>query len=272
MMLQTDGSRHKWLQGRGEELTLIGAIDDATSEVPYAMFAPYETTEGYMRMFLEIAKKKGLPLSVYSDRHSIFQVERHTPTLAEQLNGMPDKTQLGRALDELGITLIPANSPQAKGRIERLWGTFQDRLVSELRRKNAKTIDEANAVLLKFLPDYNRKFAVLPFDEKSAWRKIDGIDLDRHFCMKYSRRVENDNTISFMNRKIQIPGTKTRYSFAKAKVDVHHLIDGRIRVFYKGTLIAEIKSLDDALQIKPKRIRERILVENKSYERISMQP
>jgi len=167
MMLQTDGSQHDWLQGRGERLTLIGAIDDATGEVPYALFAPSETTEGYMRMFLEIAKKKGLPLSVYADRHSIFQVERRTPTIAEQLNGRPDKTQMGRALDELGITLIPANSPQAKGRIERLWGTFQDRLVCELRRFNAKTIDEANAVLLKFLPDYNRKFMVEPFDSKS---------------------------------------------------------------------------------------------------------
>ena len=124
------------------------------------------------------------------------------------MEGRPDKTQLGRALDELGITLIPANSPQAKGRIERLWGTFQDRLVSELKRFNAKTIDEANAVLLKFLPDYNRKFMVEPFDKKPAWRKIDGIDLNKYFCMKYSRVVGNDNTLSFMNRKIQILSTK----------------------------------------------------------------
>ena len=272
MMLQTDGSQHDWLQGRGERLTLIGAIDDATSEVPYALFAPSETTEGYMKMFMEIAKKKGLPLSLYADRHSIFQVERHTPTIAEQLNGRPDKTQLGRALDELGITLIPANSPQAKGRIERLWGTFQDRLVCELRRFNAKTIDEANAVLLKFLPDYNRKFTVEPFDSKSAWRTIEGIDLNKYFCMKYSRVVGNDNTISFMNTKIQIASTKTRYSFAKAKVDVHHLIDGRIRIFYKGELIAERESLDDTQQNKSERLRERGCITNKSYERISTQP
>jgi len=272
MMLQTDGSRHDWLQGRGEYLTLIGAIDDATNEVPYALFAPYETTEGYMRMLIEIAQEKGLPLSLYADRHSIFQVERHTPTLAEQLNGKPNKTQLGRALDELGITLIPANSPQAKGRIERLWGTFQDRLVSELKRFNAKTIDEANAVLLKFLPDYNRKFTVEPFDKKSAWRKIDGIDLNKYFCMKYSRVVGNDNTLSFMNRKIQILSTKTRYSFAKAKVDVHHLIDERIRVFYKGTLITEAEGLDNAQQNKSERLRKRGCITNKSYERISMQP
>ena len=272
MMLQTDGSRHDWLQGRGEELTLIGAIDDATNEVPYALFAPYETTEGYMRMFLEIAQEKGLPLSLYADRHSIFQVERHTPTIAEQLNGKPDKTQLGRALDELGITLIPANSPQAKGRIERLWGTFQDRLVSELKRFNAKTIDEANAVLLKFLPDYNRKFMVVPADMKSAWRTIDNIDLHKYFCMKYSRVVGNDNTISFMNEKIQIRSSKTRYNFAKAKVDVHHLIDGRIRIFYKGELIAEEVCLVNSQQNKSEKVRKRISIAYKSYERISMQP
>lgn len=272
MMLQTDGSRHDWLQGRGEYLTLIGAIDDATNEVPYALFAPYETTEGYMRMFLEIAEEKGLPLSLYADRHSIFQVERHTTTIAEQLNGRPDKTQLGRALEELGITLIPANSPQAKGRIERLWGTFQDRLVCEIRRFNAKTIDEANAVLKKFLPDYNRKFTVEPFDKKSAWRTIDGIDLNKYFCLKYSRVVENDNTVSFMNRKIQIPSTKTRYGFAKAKVEVHHLIDGRIRIFYKEQLITEVKTLDAVRHNKSGRLREKDCITNKSYERISMQP
>ena len=135
-------------------------------------------------------------------------------------------------------------------------GTFQDRLVSELKRFNAKTIDEANAVLLKFLPDYNRKFMVEPFDKKPAWRKIDGIDLNKYFCMKYSRVVGNDNTLSFMNRKIQILSTKTRYSFAKAKVDVHHLIDERIRVFYKGTLITEAEGLDNAQQNKSERLRK----------------
>lgn len=274
MMLQTDGSRHDWLQRRGEYLTLIGAIDDATNEVPYAMFAPCETTEGYMKMLMEIAKRKGLPLSLYADRHSIFQIERHTPTLAEQLNGKPDKTQLGRALDELGIALISANSPQAKGRIERLWGTFQDRLVSELKRFNAKTIDEANAVLLKFLPDYNRKFMVEPTDKKSAWRvlTIDDRDLHKYFCMKYSRVVGNDNTVSFMNGKIQIRSSKTRYSFAKAKVDVHHLIDGKMRVFYKGTLIAEEECLANAQQNKSEKVGERISRAHKSYERISLQP
>jgi len=272
MMLQTDGSLHDWLQGRGEYLTLIGAIDDATNEVPYALFAPYETTEGYMKMLMEIAKRKGLPLSLYADRHSIFQIERHTPTIAEQLNGRPDNTQLGRALEELGITLISANSPQAKGRIERLWGTFQDRLVSELKRFDAKTIDEANAALLKFLPDYNRKFMVAPADMKSAWRTIDNIDLHKYFCMKYNRVVGNDNTISFMNEKIQIPSTKIRYSFAKAKVDVHHLIDGRIRIFYKGELIAEEECLVNSQQNKSEKVRKRISISHKSYERISMQP
>ena len=113
---------------------------------------------------------------------------------------------------------------------------------------------------------------VEPADKKSAWRKIDGIDLNKYFCMKYSRVVGNDNTISFMNRKIQIRSSKTRYSFAKAKVDVHHLIDGKIRIFYKGELIAEEECLADAQQNKSERLRKRTCVINKSYERISILP
>lgn len=127
-------------------------------------------------------------------------------------------------------------------------------------------------MLKKFLPDYNRKFTVEPFDKKSAWRTIDGIDLNKYFCLKYSRVVENDNTVSFMNRKIQIPSTKTRYSFAKAKVEAHHLIDGRIRIFYKEQLITEVKTLDAVRHNKSGRLREKGSITNKSYERISMQP
>ncbi len=187
MMLQTDGSHHDWLEGRGPRLCLVGAIDDATGKVPAALFENGETTGAYFVMFEKAFRKKGLPHSIYADRHTIFQNPREL-TIEEQLAGVrKPMTQLGRALDELGVTLIPASSPQAKGRIERLWGTFQDRLISELRLAGAKTKQEAQAVLARFLPEYNRKFARKPANPKPVWRKIpDGIDLNRVLCWKYS--------------------------------------------------------------------------------------
>ena len=138
MMLQVDGSPHDWLEGRGPSLCLIGAIDDATGKVVGAMFVEAESSWAYFRLFSEIFNKHGLPQSIYADRHSIFWTDRE-PTLEEQLKNQRPTTEVGRGLQELGVTLIPAGSPQAKGRIERLWGTFQDRLVSELRRAGANT-------------------------------------------------------------------------------------------------------------------------------------
>ena len=151
MMLQVDGSPHDWLEGRGPSLCLIGAIDDATGKVVGAMFVEAESTWGYFRLFSEIFNKHGLPQSVYADRHSVFWTDRE-PTIEEQLNNQRPTTEVGRGLEELGVTLIPAGSPQAKGRIERLWGTFQDRLVSELRRARAKTPSQAQVVLERYLP------------------------------------------------------------------------------------------------------------------------
>ncbi len=151
MMVEIDGSPHDWLEGRGPYLCLVGAIDDATSKVPAAFFEEQETSWAYLRLFLEMGKRQGLALSAYADRHSIFWTDRE-PTVEEQLAGKLPRTQVGRALEELAITLIPAGSPQAKGRIERLWGTFQDRLVSELRLAGAKTKEEAQAVLWKSFP------------------------------------------------------------------------------------------------------------------------
>ena len=139
MMLQVDGSPHDWLQGRGPPLCLIGAIDDATSKVMGAFFAPAESSWGYFHLFCEIFKHHGLPQSIYTDCHSVFWTDRE-PTIDEQLINHRPTTEVGRGLEELGVTLILAHSPQAKGRIERLWNTFQDRLVSELRLAKAKTV------------------------------------------------------------------------------------------------------------------------------------
>src|ERR1019366_6136825 len=163
MMALTDASRHDWLEGRGPELTLIGFQDDATGQILAAHFQlEPENTVGYLRALRSMIATHGIPLSLYRDRHSIFQRNDAHWTLAEQLAGKQSPTQLGRALDQLGIAQIPACSPQAKGRIERAWRTCQDRLVSELRLAHASTLEPANTVLARFCADYNQRFARPP--------------------------------------------------------------------------------------------------------------
>ena len=184
-VLQIDGSRHDWLQGRGPYLTLIGAVDDATGTVPFALFRQQEDAHGYMLMLKDIIDHHGVPLALYSDRHGIFQRSPKEPeSLAEQLRGRRDPTQFGRALEELDIRLILGHSPQAKGRIERIWGSFQDRLVSELRLAGASTIEQANKVLWNFLPRFNQRFGVAPAQPGSAYRQLTpGVSLDATLLM-----------------------------------------------------------------------------------------
>lgn len=144
MLLQLDGSRHDWLEGRGPFLSLVGAIDDATGLVPWACFRVQEDAQGYFEVLRETIRRKGVPLAVYSDRHGIFFKTRDKElSLQEQFDGRQRPTQFGRLLEELGIQLILARSPQAKGRVERLWGTFQDRLTSELRLAKISTLEDA---------------------------------------------------------------------------------------------------------------------------------
>jgi transposase len=187
MMLQVDGSPHDWLQGRGPRLCLIGAIDDATSKVMGALFTVAESSWGYFTLFCEIFKEHGLPHCLYTDCHSVFWTDRE-PTLQEQLINQKPTTEVGRALGELGVTLILAHSPQAKGRIERLWNTFQDRLVSELRLAKAKTLEQAQAVLEGYIPVHNRKFAK-PARAEPAWRKLSALQIQRALCFKKQRTV-----------------------------------------------------------------------------------
>ena len=237
MMLQIDGSPHDWLEGRGPRLCLVGGIDDATSKVPAAFFEEHETSAAYFRLFLEIGRSQGLPLSAYADRHSIFFTERD-PTLEEELSDKHPKTQVGRALEELGVTLIPAGSPQAKGRIERLWGTFQDRLVSELRLAGVKTKERAQAVLEKFLPQYNRRFSKPPAKALPLWQKVEARRLEQSLCFKYQRTVAKDNTVQFSGALFQIPKPTPQRSYANKKVHVHVLLDGSVELFYQGERIA----------------------------------
>src|SRR5499433_1836110 len=241
MMLQVDGSPHHWLEGRGPSLCLIGAIDDATGKVVGAMFVEAESTWGYFRLFSEVFNKHGLPQSVYADRHSIFWTDRE-PTLEEQLKNQRPSTEVGRGLQKLGVTLIPAGSPQAKGRIERLWGTFQDRLVSELRRAGAKTQAQAQIVLERYLPEHNRKFSKSPALSEPAWRKASSTQIQRALCFKQKRTVAKDHTVTFEGTLFQIPKHSPYRSFANTRIDVHVLLDGAVEFFYQNEKIARFDS------------------------------
>ncbi|MGB2800472.1 MAG: ISNCY family transposase [Dehalococcoidia bacterium] len=243
MLLQIDGSRHDWLKGRGPYLTLIGAIDDATGKVPYALFREQEDAQGYFLLLRQIVDSHGIPIALYHDRHGIFERSKtERESLEEQLEGRRKPTQFGRLMEELGITSIPSYSPQARGRIERLWGTFQDRLASELRLAGARAIEEANQVLWDFLPRYNRRFAVPAAQAGSAYRQPgEGFIPDEVFCFKYYRTVGADNVVRFgghPSAEGQVLPTNGRSSYARARVEVHERMDGALAVYYQGDLLA----------------------------------
>jgi transposase len=248
MLLQADGSRHAWLEERGPWLTLVGAIDDATGTVPGAVFREQEDAHGYLLLLREIVRTKGIPLALYVDRHGIFKKSRREPpTVEEELAGGRLPTQVGRVLEELGVRPIYALSPQAKGRIERLWGTFQDRLVAELRLAGAATLEAANAVLGAFLADFNARFGVPPAEAGSAYRAPPpGFDPKRVFCFKYERVVRADNTVAFGGRQLQLRPSAERASWARARVEVHERLDGSLAVVYQGALIATTPAPPDA--------------------------
>ncbi len=254
MMLQIDGSRHDWLEGRGPWLSLVGAVDDATGEVPYALFRLQEDAQGYFLLACHIAVRHGLPMAIYSDRHSIFVYQRKDQlTLEEELKGEPEPTQFGRLLKELEVQPIFALSPQAKGRIERLWGTFQDRLVSELRLAGARTLEEANEVLWKFLPEYNKRFKVEPAQAGSAYRVLPkGMKLEEVFCFKYERTVGNDNTVKLEGRLIPIPPGPGGRSYAKARVEVREMMNGDLGVYYQGKRIAFEAASEQGIVVRTK--------------------
>src|SRR5713226_8577130 len=233
-MLLLDGSVHHWLEDRGPQLTLLGFLDDATRKVPVAEFFPSEAARGYFRLLRRLLCRYGVPLSFYGDRHGVFVRNDDHWSVEEQLVGRRQPTQFGRALEQLGVTYIAAHSPQAKGRIERLWGTFQDRLTSELRLAGAADLDAANEVLRRFLPDYNRRFGRAPRDTEKAWRPAPQ-DLDRICCFLHERSVSNDNVVQWEGRRFQIPPQPHRFSFAGARVQLYESLEGKVSIYYGDT-------------------------------------
>jgi transposase len=239
MMALTDASRHDWLEGRGPELTLIGFQDDATHRILAAHFQlEPENTVGYLFSLRTMITTHGVPLSLYRDRHGIFQRNDAHWTLAEQLAGKQTPTQLGRALEELGIQQIPAYSPQAKGRIERAWRTFQDRLVSELRLAHATTLEQANAVLARFCDDYNQRFARAATDAACDFRSLPRrFDLARCLSLRYQRVVAADHTIPFGAHSIALPPLPGHRGYAGETVELSHQLDGTLRVYRGDSLL-----------------------------------
>jgi transposase len=241
MMLQLDASPHDWLQGRGPWLTLLGAKDDATGYV-WAHFEEAETTWGYLDLMGEVISTHGVPLSLYADRHSIFHTTRE-PTIIEQLKDVVPLTQFGRAMEELGISVMKAWTPQAKGRIERQWGVFQDRLVVDLRLAGANTLKQAREVLKSFLKDYNERFCRLPKQSAAVFRKAPPkAVLHNIVCLKETRRVKKDHTVSFDGLVLQIPFCKKYPCIADRQVDVRQYRDGHLEIAYRGSIVARFSS------------------------------
>ena len=233
-MVLLDGSPHDWLEGRGPHLTALGFQDDATSKILAAEFFPAETSAGYFRLLRRLLRRYGVPLAFYGDRSGIFVHNHDRWTREEQLAGRRSPTQFGRALQQLGVTYIAAHSPQAKGRIERLWGVLQDRLSSELRLARACDLPSANRVLQRFVADYNRRLARPARDAQKAWRPAPK-DLDRICCFIHERIVSNDNVVQWQGHTFRIPPQPRRFSFAGAKVQLYQGLDGRVALYHGDT-------------------------------------
>jgi hypothetical protein len=226
-MVQMDGSHHDWFEGRGPWCVLMGYMDDATGRV-FGRFYEYEGTIPAMDSFKRYVRKYGLPLSVYLDRYKTYK-STAKPSLEDELNDREPLSNFERALKELGVEVRHANSPQAKGRIERLFRTLQDRLVKEMRLRGIRTLEEANVFLEAYLPIYNQRFAVSPRERENLHRPLGrGLDLDAILCKKTERTLRNDFTVTHNSNLYQVDQT-----IQASKVMVQDRIDGSLRIYYK---------------------------------------
>ena len=235
MLVQLDASRHRWFGAGGPPASLHSAIDDATGEVLAAVFRAQEDAAGYFTLLRQILTTRGAPLAVYSDRHGVFwRSAREREAIDEELLGRREPTQLGRAFAECDIELILANSPQAKGRVERLFGTFQDRLVSEMRLAHVADLKSANVFLGDYLARHNGRFAIAPLDPQPAWRALrEGLTPESVCCFKYSRIVGGDNTVRLDGVVLQLP-PRVRGSWASLRVELRQYLDGSFSAHAPG--------------------------------------
>lgn len=244
MMLHQDGSRHEWLCGQ-PALDLIVTLDDATGAIYSAFLVEEEGTASTFRALAEVFGAHGLPLSLYTDRGSHYF---HTPEAGGKVD-RANLTQVGRALDHLGVEHIAAYSPQARGRSERPFHTLQDRLVKELALVGIATVAAADAFIRDvFIPDYNARFAVKAEQEGSAFVAVPGVDLGEILCVQEERQVGNDNCVSFNRLKLQIPASPLRAHFVKARVKVRHYPDGTYGLFHGQRRLGRYAANGDAIE------------------------
>jgi transposase len=251
MLLQIDGSTHRWVEERGPKMCLIGAVDDATGKVLHLCFRPTEDQIGYLMLIQDIACRLGLPMAYYHDRHTILLSPKKA-TIDDELAGRKPMSQLQRVLDELGVESIAAHSPQAKGRIERLWGTLQDRLLKELRLAQVSEIDDANAMLPAFIEAYNQRFAKQAKDPEPAWVTLPaGIDLNYYFSTREERIVQNDHTIKWYGKILQLATGPLRANMAGRRVYVHTNAQQETFCYYEQRALS-FKTIAPEAQTKPK--------------------
>ncbi|MCF6208244.1 MAG: ISNCY family transposase [Ghiorsea sp.] len=229
-LIQIDGSPHDWFEGRAPKCTLIVFIDDATSKLMTLRFFPTETTEAYMTCLRDYLQRYGKPAALYSDRHSIFRVNKEDAMSGEQV------TQFGRALKSLDIESIHANTPQAKGRVERANQTLQDRLIKEMRLAGISNMEDGNAFLDAYMEKHNDKFAKQPLSDVDAHRAVlqDDSELDLILCKHISRKLSKNLTLQYCNTLYQIKTTNIGYTMRGAAVNLCEDFDGNIKIFYKG--------------------------------------
>ena len=255
-MVLWDGSPHPWFGRALPPCCLIAAIADATGKLLAARFFPFEGSSGYLWLLKEMVKKYGIPMILYQDHHGALHRNDNHWSLEEQLAGRQEPTQVGLALEALGIQPISALSPQAKGRVEKLFATLQDRLGAELRLKGIVTMEEANRFLQSiFLKDFNRRFAVRPREFQKAWREVPkDLDLNRIISFRYQATVGNDNTVRLGGLTLDLPPGPQRRSYAKARVEVRQLLNGSWRVYAQDQLIAKHSptSLKEPLRALPR--------------------
>lgn len=230
-MVQLDGSHHTWLEDRGPELVLMTYIDDATNRV-FARFYDYEGTMPAMDSFKRYIEKYGIPQTIYVDKHTTYRSSAKQ-TIEEELQNKKPLSQFERALDELGVNVIHANSPQAKGRVERVLRTFQDRLIKEMRLRNIKTKDQANEFLEEYLPKYNQRFSIEPLNSTDLHRPIpQKLELDKIFSIRTKRALRSDFTVKHNKKLYQIldmpEGIRTRYVFIEER------LNGKLYISYNG--------------------------------------
>lgn len=228
-LLQTDASKHLWFEDRGPMCHFYIIIDDATSEITDGHFELEETTEGYFKLFEPYLRRNGLPLSIYNDKRGVFKVNQ---------GGKNSLTQFGRAMKELGVEIIYAHSPQAKGRVERAFGTLQDRLIREMRLHNISTIEEGNAFIRTYLPKHNQKYSVEPQNPHNAHRPLNNNKpLKYILCFKHKRIVSKCLEVNYENKIYQIQDDKTTHHLRKRKIDVIETLDGEIRFEHHGKAV-----------------------------------